>query len=140
MRSKEKLAALSALATALVPDKTGVLDELMALVGMDVLRVDERGVPVLTNDWWANVDLLLLEDMNNNWALKVDPQGKFGVDDSIRKPLGAKWRRLYHGWAFADNLKEIIFDFEEFDEWREAFEEKQQEQIDDSEGIGRFGI
>jgi hypothetical protein len=128
------------IATLLSPDHCGVIDELLALIRMKVVSVDEFGVPRLTEDWWEHVDLLILEDMNNHWGIKVDPQGKFGIVDEIRLPLAEKWRRTRDGWVMNDERDELVFDFDEFDVWREAFEEKQQEEQDDDEGIGKFGI
>lgn len=138
--SVENLAPLKLIAALASPDRTGVVDELLALIRMGVLVVDERGIPGLADDWWEHVDLLILEDMNNLWCSKLDPLGKFGVIDDIRVPLGEKWRRTRNGWVMNDDPNDIVFDFDEFDDWREAFEEKQQELQDDDEGIGKFGI
>jgi hypothetical protein len=131
---------LRVLATLASPESSGVVDELLALIRMGVLRVDERGIPSLADAWWEHVDLLVLEDMNNLWSVKADSQGKFGIIDEIRLPLKEKWRRTRDGWVMTDEPNQIVFDFDEFDLWREAFEEKQQEEQDDDEGIGKFGI
>ena len=131
---------LKVLATLASPESSGVVDELLALIRMGVLRVDEKGIPRLADAWWEHVDLLILEDMNNLWSVKSDPLGKFGIIDEIRLPLKDKWRRTRDGWVMNDEPNEIVFDFDEFDLWREAFEEKQQEEQDDDEGIGKFGI
>lgn len=133
-------AHLKLVATVASPEFSGVVDELLALIRMGVLRVDERGIPSLADAWWEHVDLLILEDMNNLWSVKSDPQGKFGITDEIRVPLKENWRRTRDGWVMNDAPNEIVFDFDEFDAWREAFEEKQQEEQDDDEGIGKFGI
>jgi hypothetical protein len=131
---------LKVVATLASPESSGVVDELLALIRMGVLQVNERGIPHLADAWWERVDLLILEDMNNLWNVKSDPQGKFGIVDEIRLPLKDKWRRTRDGWVMDDEPNEIVFDFDEFDLWREAFEEKQQEDQDDDEGIGKFGI
>ena len=100
----------------------------------------ERQIPVLAKSWYENVDLLILEDMKDNWGVKADPGGRFGVRDSIRRRLHSKWVRTYDGWALSRNRKEIIYDFGEFDEWRETFETKHQVEGEETEGIGQFGI
>jgi hypothetical protein len=140
LASAEKLAPMKTIAALLSPNNSGVIDELLALIRMNVLSVDELGIPRLAEGWWEHVDLLILEDMNNHWGKKVDPQGKFGIVDEIRSPLGERWRRTRDGWVLNDEPAELVFDFDEFDIWREAFEEKQQEEQDDDEGIGKFGI
>lgn len=132
--------SLKILAHVLAPSRSGICDELLALVNMDILRIDARNVPVLTDEWWTRADLLLLEEMHYNWGPTVDPDGKFGVHDTIRNLLHSKWRRMYHGWAMVDTPRDIVHEFEEYDSWREAFEDKQQAETNNAEGIGRFGI
>jgi len=78
--------------------------------------------------------------MKNLWGSKVDPSRKYGMADEIRTKLEEKWGRNSYGWYLSEEPKETIFDFEQYDLWREAFEEKQQEEEEDAEGIGRFGI
>lgn len=133
-------AAVKMLAHLVSPEISGIFDELLALLSMNVLEIDSQGIPKLSRDWWAHVDLLLLEDMNDNWGPKADPRGRFGITDAVRGPLSAAWRRTRDGWVLVDDPNELVFDFDEFDIWREAFEQKQQEKQDDDEGIGRFGI
>jgi hypothetical protein len=119
---------------------SGVYEELQALTQMSVLKVNEAGIPVLTEDWYASVDLLILDDMDMYWSLKADPDGKYGINEKIRKTLHREWLKFSDGWTLRDSQDDIIFDFREFDEWRDAFEDKQQVQADSTEGVGRFGI
>lgn len=139
-RGKEYVEALKTLAHFGLPEQSGVCDELLALMQGGVVMVDARGIPKLSKDWWANVDLLLLEDMHFGWGENTDPLGKYGIAEEVREQLGRRWRRTGRGWVFVDEPKEVIFDFEEFDDWREAFEHKQQAHSEDTEGIGQFGI
>jgi len=131
---------MTTLAHVLSPAVTGVADELRALIKTGVLHVDDRGILRLTKHWWTNVDLLLLEDMHNHWGLRADPNGKCGVEDKVRKLLMEKWCRNSSGWVMKEDPGDVVFDLEEFDSWREVFEEKQEEDFNDFEGIGRFGI
>jgi hypothetical protein len=132
--------AATILAHLLSPARSGVCDELLALIRMEVLRLDERGIPVLARDWWSGVDLLLLDDMHNHWGVRADPSGKYGIVDDIRKPLAEEWTKTIHGWALTADKSDTIYDSEEFDAWREAFEDKHHAQTDAMDGIGRFGI
>jgi len=137
-QAKEELEVLKALACFVSPDRSGIADEILALMKMDIIEIDERGACVLAEEWWANADLLLLEDMNLNWGRSVDPRRKHGVSEKIQKILREKWRRTESGWVANEEPNSLVFDFEEFDDWREAFERKQQSLLDDSEGIGWF--
>jgi hypothetical protein len=134
-----KLNALKILAHVLSPNQTGVYDELLALVRTGVLLVDKRGIPALAKDWWSSVEILLLDDMYESWGLQADPNGRYGVAEKVRKTLHRKWVRTHYGWAFAQDEEDIVFDFEEFDEWRMAFEDKRRAQSDGVDGVGRFG-
>lgn len=138
-QSPFKLEALKRLAHVLSPLQTGVYDELFALIRTGVLSVDERGIPALAKDWWSGVDLLLLDDMYESWGVQADVSGWYGVAEKVRRTLNRKWVRTDCGWAFAQDQEDIVFDFEEFDEWRMAFEDKQRAQSDGLEGVGRFG-
>lgn len=137
-QSPFKLEALKILAHVLSPSRTGLFDELLALVRTNVLAVDDQGIPALAKDWWSRVDLLLLEEMSESWGLNDDTNVKYGVAENIRKTLHRKWARSYKGWALANDKEDIIFDFEEFDEWRVAFEDKQRARSDGVDGVGRF--
>lgn len=136
----DKSAALQALALVISPERSGVSDEILALIQIGVLRVSERGLLMITKNWWQNVDLLLLEDMRNQWGLKADPNNKCGMNEKLRATLAKKWRRGSYGWALAKDPRDIIYDTYEFDTWRQFFEDKQQEQAHLEEGIGEFGL
>jgi hypothetical protein len=136
--SAAKIQAMKLLAHVLSPNRTGVYDELLAFIRTGVFKIDDHGIPSPVKDWWLKVDMLLLEDMHEKWGVKADPEGKYGVAKKLRKLLHRKWNRSDYGWALADD-DELIFEFEEFDEWRVAFEDKQQTRSDGVDGIGRFG-
>jgi hypothetical protein len=127
------------LAYVLSPNRCGVYDELLSLIRTKVMHVDDRGIPVLTQDWWSHLDILILDDMWSKWGIRSDPKGTYGIADKIRKGLNRKWLRSDWGWALTPNKDDIIFEFEEFDEWRVAFEGKQQTRSEGVDGIGRFG-
>jgi hypothetical protein len=117
----------------------GIYDELLALIRTNVVKVDPRGIPGLSASWWSHVDILVLDDMWSNWGIHADPKYKFGVAVKVRKGLRRYWFRSDTGWALMSQKDDIIFVFEEFDEWRVAFEGKQQTVSDGIDGIGRFG-
>lgn len=129
----------SSLSYILHPSSTGAVDELMALIGQGVLELHEDGIPRKTKRWWYYVDVLLLDDMTINWSTKADPNGKFGIDNELRKTLESKWALSELGWKCSGD-ESIVFQTREFQHWREAFENKLKTRSDDAEGIGRFGI
>jgi hypothetical protein len=135
-----KAMALNVLSIIGSPAFSGVSDELQALCKSKVLRIDEFGIPVPTKDWWANVDIMMLEDMHGNWGSQSDPRGLNCVSNKVRKTLGRRWRRNMLGWALADSPEEIVYRFEQFDDWRHSLEGKLQAQTNAAQGIGRFGI
>lgn len=129
--------AIKALAYILSPDQTGVCDELLALLSTNVLVVDEeRGIPVLAGDWYSRVDAMLLNDMHSRWGAAVDPIGKCGIMDEVRS-LSDHWERTDKGWLLKEE-DDLVFLFDELEEWREAFEEKHESHLEDAEGIGKF--
>jgi hypothetical protein len=136
--SQEQVDALQLLLHVLSPTRSGVCDELLALIQMGVLAVDERGLPALCHDWWSNVDVLLLDDMAESWGVAADPSGKYGITDAVRMPLDEQWTKAEDGWALGE--EDTVYEDSEFDAWRAAFEDKQQAQSDNIEGVGRFGI
>ena len=117
----------------------GIYDELLALIRTSVVKVDDRGIPALSAFWWSHVDILILDDMWSNWGILADPKGNYGVSFKIRKLLRRNWSRNESGWSLTSKKDDIIFEFEEFDEWRVAYEGKQQSLSDGIDGIGRFG-
>jgi hypothetical protein len=129
---------MKTLAHILSPNRCGIYDELIALIQMKVILVEPNGIPKLTKDWWSAVDVLLLDDMWNRWGVQTDVNSNYGVHSKIRKTLSRKWFRSEDGWALQPNRNDIIFEFDEFDEWRVAYEAKQQTASDGLEGIGRF--
>jgi len=132
--------AKKALAHVLSPKQSGICDELLALIRMEIFDIDKRGIPVLANDWSSKADILLLDDMSQNWGTAADPSGKYGIVEDIRKPLDSEWVRTDYGWAHAEDDFDVVYEFAEFEYWRSAFEDKQQSQSDELEGVGRFGI
>jgi hypothetical protein len=132
--------AMKSLAYAVAPSTSGVLDELHALAHSEIVGINEAGIPVLSEDWFLRVDLLLLDDMDSFWSLDIDPTGRYGISDYIRSTLNITWKKNQFGWALVEEPDSIIFDFGTFDEWRVAFEDHQQSKVDSTEGVGRFGI
>ena len=135
----QKTDELACIAHFLSPARTGIFDELMALVKTEVLKI-EHGVAVLTDDWVTKVDYFLLEDMDRSWSLEKDPDGKYCVNNELRSHLEGHWTKSEHGWALIDQQDELIYDFEELEEWRRTFEGKVEAKENISEGIGRFGL
>jgi hypothetical protein len=127
------------LAHFLSPSRSGIYDELMALIRMRVIVVQPNGIPSMAKDWWSFVDILLLDDMWTHWGLQQDENNNHGIHSKVRKALHRKWIRDDFGWALNPHINDIIFEFDEFEEWRVAYEAKQQTTSDGVHGIGRFG-
>jgi hypothetical protein len=129
--------AVKALAVSLSPNQSGVCDELLALLHTGVLTVDKiRGIPVLSSKWYSFVDVLLLNDMQINWNRTSDPVGKYGIIDEITN-LSQFWQLAENGWILK-NENELVYDFNDMEEWRAAFEAKHCAKIEGIDGIGKF--
>jgi hypothetical protein len=120
-------------------ERTGVLDELLALQRSGILNVKE-GVPRPSKDWYTRVDLNLLNEMEESWKPEADRGGKYCVFDKVRRKLDEKWVVCSQGWALREDPDEVIYDFDEWAEWRLTFEEKHEAHEEDAHGIGRFGL
>jgi hypothetical protein len=131
-------AAVEVLAHVLSFGRTGICDELLALLRAGTIQIDDGGIFVPAKDWWSKVDFLLLEDMDGNWSKNADVDGKHGISAYMRKILSKKWCRTEYGWTLTSESDDIVFDFAEFDEWRAAFEEKQSARLDGAVGVGQF--
>ena len=136
--SVQKLEAMKLLAFAASPLRTGILDEVLAFVRTEIMSIDDRGIPVLTEDWWSKVDFLLLDDMQRRFGVSADPNGKYGVAEKIRKILDQEWTTTPKGFAFGSDPDDVVYDFQEFDQWRIVFEQKQQAQSEGAMGVHRF--
>lgn len=119
---------------------SGIVDELSAFVKMGVLAVNSSGIPSLVEDWQNQVDIVVLSDMDGAWNKSEDPDGLYCVNEKLRAELADHWVKSDHGWALVEEPDEIIFDFEELEEWRRSFEGKVETQANHAEGIGRFGL
>lgn len=132
---------MNAIAFAMLPSATGILDELYALVRSSILELNEAGIPKLASQWFSNVDVLLLDDMDSYWGIRADPTGKFGMSQQIRTTLHREWEKTDEGWILVvEDPYDVVYEFAVFDEWRDAFEDKEKTKADSIEGVGRFGI
>ena len=143
--SKEDVEQYCLATHLLSPSNSGVYDEILAFVQMGVLEISgssssSSGIPLLSKDWSSKVDVVLLEDMDASWGTDSDPEGRCCVHDELRDTLEEEWIKSEHGWALADDPKDLIFDFGVLDEWRQTFEGQLEERANYSEGIGRFGL
>ena len=127
------------LAHSLSPNQSGIYDELMALIRTKVIVLQPNGIPNLANDWWSYVDILLLNDMLNHWGVQADEKNNHKVHSKVRNMLHRKWKPNEVGWALYPYLNDVVFELDEFDEWRVAYEAKQQTMSEGIHGIGRFG-
>jgi hypothetical protein len=130
--------AMKVLAWILSPNRCGIFDELMALIQTNVITVQPNGIPTLAKTWWSSIDILLLDDMWNHWGMQKDNLGNFGICPKVRNMIHRKWSRSKDGWALSPRNNVTIYEFDEFDEWRLAYEAKQQTTSDGVHGIGRF--
>jgi hypothetical protein len=138
--SKQQASDYASVVHLMSPTRSGVYDELMAFTKMGILDISPSGVPRLSEDWFSKVEIILLEDMDTAWGSQIDPDGKYCVHKSLRQGLEKYWGRHSYGWALAADPDDLIFDFDELDEWRKTFEGKVEEKANISEGIGRFGL
>lgn len=137
--SSESLEQLCLALHSISPSGSGLYDELLSLVQSNVLEV-RSGIPVLAQDWWTKVDIIILDDMDVSWSTAADPEGRYCINDELRDTLEEKWVKSEFGWAMVDDRKELIFEFAVLDEWREAFEGRLEQKANHVEGIGRFGL
>ena len=140
--SEMKQAAQDGLAIAYLvsPERSGLLDELLVLLRSRIIRKTRNGGAVFRRDWASQVDLLLLNDMYAHWSLDADPENKHCMHNKVRYNLASYWIRIDGAWALSEDMSEIIYIDEEFDEWRQTFESKADMKSNEEEGIGRFGI
>lgn len=138
--SKQQATDYASLVHLMSPTRTGVVDEVMAFIKMGILEISPSGVPRLSEDWSSKVDIILLADMDSAWKSQVDSDGKYCVPNALRQSLEEQWERHSDGWALRADPDDLIFDFDELDEWRKTFEGKVEEKTNISEGIGRFGL
>eukprot|EP00977_Amphora_coffeiformis_P021943 scaffold10087_cov166-Amphora_coffeaeformis.AAC.4 len=138
-KTPAQMEAVTLLSVMLDPSVSGIVDEILALRHSSVVRTDSSGIPRLSGSWYKHVDLLVLEEMAACWSFEMDPVGKYGVHDSIRN-LATKWIRHEEGWALTSDPEDIIYDSDEFALWREAFETKHEEQVEQLQGVGKYGV
>lgn len=124
----------------LSPKRTGVYDEILALVTMGVLQRTRSGCVVLADDWQDHVDPLILIDMDLHWSKRQDPMNKHCMSKSVRAKLQRTWTRVEGGWAMSSDPDDVIFRDDEWDEWRTHFQDRFNSQINEAEGIEKFGI
>jgi hypothetical protein len=139
---RNKLAAEAALIVAhlVSPERSGILDELLSLARSGIIRKTKNGGAVLRKNWSSQVDPLLLDDMNARWSLDADPENKHCLNNKIRYNLASYWIRLDGAWALSEDMGEEVYLDQDFEEWRQTFEEKAEMKSNKEEGIGRFGI
>mmetsp|Transcript_25162 Transcript_25162/g.62039 ORF Transcript_25162/g.62039 Transcript_25162/m.62039 type:complete len:1007 (+) Transcript_25162:894-3914(+) len=125
----------------LYPSTSGLYDELVALLEMEVLKLDPSGIPgVASMDWYTNVDVVILEDLDRCFGSDADPEGRFCINDELRDTLEEKWVMSEYGWAMTDDPNDLVFDYDVIDAWREAFQGEMEEQANLAEGVGRYGL
>jgi hypothetical protein len=128
------------LAYLLSPKKTGLLDEVKALMQLGIVRKSKQGAAVLSKEWFARVDPLVLEDMDMKWSFEADPNNKYLINGKVKRDLANYWIRVDGAWALNEDLSELVFLDNEWDEWRRSFEDEAEKRADDEDGIGKFGI
>jgi hypothetical protein len=122
------------------PQRTGLLDELRALEQMHIIVKSKHGASLLAEDWFTHVDPLILNDMNNKWSYCLDPDNKYLIDPKVRRELSNYWIRVDNGWALNEDLSDVIFLDDEWEEWQRSFEADKIVVSNREDGIGRFGL
>ena len=131
------------LAYLVSPQKTGLLDELKALLELSiVVRTSEHGAAILAEEWFTRVDPLILDDMDAKWSYGADPDNKYLIHHKVKRDLANYWIRGHDddAWVLQEDLSEVVFVDEEWDEWRRSFEAEKAIFADNEDGIGKFGI
>jgi hypothetical protein len=97
---------------------------------------------VLAEDWFSKVDPLVLDDMDAKWSYAADPDNKYLIDHKVKRDLANYWTRADDddAWVLQEDLSEIVFVDEEWEEWRRSFEAEKSIVADSEDGIGKFGI
>lgn len=127
------------LAYLVSPERTGLLDEMMALVETGLLERTMDGGAVLPKDWFMKVDPLILENMEAHWSVEADPNSKYLVHPKVRNGM-TNWERVDGGWALKEEPSDVIFYDEEWEEWRKTFLDREERRVNQEDGIGNFGI
>lgn len=132
--------AMMILAQVLSPHRSGIYDELLALIETTVAIVQPNGMVNLAQNWWSSVDILFLDDIWQHGGMAKDKaQSHYGVPLKMARMLRRHWKRVDEvGWALQSHPQNIVFEWDEFDQWRVAYEAQQQTTSDGVYGIGRF--
>merc|ERR1740124_2114323 len=91
--------------------------------------------------WEVNVPPFILYDMiKNGWNLEMDIKNKFCLHSNLREKLSNTWLRLPNGWVHRSNPTQMIYSDLEYEERKESFEDRFEEQMNEIDGIAQFGI
>jgi hypothetical protein len=134
--SSQRMDLEAAVVSLVSPTRTGVADEILALLAQGVLELQQDMV-LLSDDWYGKVDCLILDEMHSSWGQSTDPRAKFGVPKAITTPLECVWKRKRSMWLLDG---EEIHDSAKMQEWRDVFENRKDLHENRVEGVGRFGI
>ena len=135
--NEEQRKAITCMACVLNPSGgTGLMDEIRALMKSGVLTLTEKGYLRLARHWYLNVDVLLLDEFVDTWGF----DRRFLMDSKIVETLKKQWILTELGWASTAEPEDPIYDLAEFEEWKQAFEQKHETKSNEVSGINRFGI
>ncbi|KAL7578557.1 hypothetical protein ACA910_011615 [Epithemia clementina (nom. ined.)] len=146
---------------------TGLMEEVAALVHTQVLEINQDdGSLRLAPDWYLNVDVLVLEQMDGAWG--KDPL-RYRMNADVVATLRREWIKVNAlssggsksrkddqgeygeeeeeegqvseaAWASRWAPEEPIYELDEFVTWRQAFEQREETQSNELHGIGHFGV
>lgn len=122
-------------------EATGLFDEVMGLVGSDVLHICSDGKVVLKRDWQFNVGAsVILDAEERGWFKGDDPANVFCLHDSLRS-LTDFWEQRNGGWGLIDEPdEEAEFINEEYFDIKRDFAKDYSNHYDGKDGVGNFGI
>ena len=119
--------------------KTGLLDEIYFLMQERIVELSSNGSIMLSDNWYEHVDSIFLNEMQSQWGLENDPDGKFCVSTKVREKLNEIWKKDKKGWVRSDtNI--LVHDCSILDSLKEKFELSFETVFDGLKGIGKFGI
>ena len=122
--------------------RTGLMDEIFALLKAKTISVDTLGVPSLSRDWYSKVEHGVLLEMDREWGVAADSlgAGRYLIPGVVKKTLRRKWRHIGGNWALSKDISTVIYSDTEYERELREFNEKRRKIIDESIGIQRFGF
>lgn len=120
--------------------KTGLMREIKSLVDLDMITINESGLPSLKDGWERNIHPFILNEMwEAGWNEKEDPENKFCIHTKIRDAIEVEWQHSPEGWL-CRSMQKVCHSHQEFERIRRVFESNFDDVMNEVDGIAQFGI